>query len=339
MSVGSVLGGLTLLLLSRVTQLWQFYLLWAGGLGVAMALTFYSVSFVVVANWFHRRRGRALALLTVLGGLSSPIYIPLSGLLVARMGWRDALVVLGCSALVIALPIHVLVVRRRPEDVGLLPDGERRAEDTEASVSGHRLRQAVRRHPFWTLMLANALSTAAYSVVLAHVVAYLIGIGYDPVFAAGILGLTGLVSLPGRFVFNFVSDRFGPQPLLALCLALQAVSIAILLAAASGVSLAAFVVVYGSAFGAISPLRASVLADHFGRLAYGSITAVQGLPSGILAALAPFLAGVLFDRFGNYVLTWALTAAAFALGAVAIWITPRASAELLEEVPLVRRES
>jgi MFS family permease len=339
MSVGSLLGGVTLLLLSRVTQLWQFYLLWAGCLGVAMALTFYTVSFVVVANWFQRRRGRALALLTVLGGLSSPIYIPLAGLLVARLGWRDAVMVLGVTALLIALPIHVMVVRRRPEDLGLLPDGERAAGPLESVVAGHRLQHAVRRTPFWTLMLANALSSAAYSVVIAHVVAYLIGIGYNAVLAAGLLGLTGLVSLPGRFVFNFVSDRFGPQPLLTLCLALQALSIGVLLAAASGLSVAAFVVIYGSAFGAISPLRASVLADHFGRLAYGSITAVLGLPSGILAAVAPFLAGVLFDRFGNYVLTWALTAAAFVLAAIAVWMTPRASAELVEEVPVVRRES
>ena len=326
MTAGSLLGGITLLLLSRVTELWQFYVLWAGCLGLAMALTFYTVSFVVVANWFQRRRGRALALLTVLGGLSSPIYIPLAGLLVAQLGWRSAVVVLGATALVIAAPVHALVVRRRPGDLGLTPDGEGDGLEGDGSVPGHRLRHALTRPPFWTLMLAAALSTAAYSVVLAHVVAYLIGIGYEPVLAAGILGLTGLVSLPGRFVFNFISDRFGPQPLLALCLVLQAVSILLLLAATSGLSVAAFVLVYGSAFGAISPLRASVLADHFGRLAYGSITAVQGLPSGLLAAVAPFLAGLLFDRFGDYLLAWMLTAAAFALGAVAVWVTPRAEA-------------
>ena len=177
-------------------------------------------------------------------------------------------------------------------------------------------------------MLATALSSAAYGVVIAHVVAYLIGAGYDPVLAAGILGLTGLVSLPGRFVFNFVSDRFGPQPLLALCLGMQALSMLVLLAAASRVSLGAFVVVYGSAFGAISPLRASVLADHFGRLSYGSITAVQGLPSGLLAAAAPFAAGLLFDRFGNYVVAWSLTALAFGLGSLAVWMTPRADRPL-----------
>ena len=324
MSAGSILGAVTLLGLSQVTAVWQFYLLWAGALGLAMSLTLYSVTFVVVANWFQRRRGRALALLTVLGGLSSPIYIPLAGLLVARLGWRSALVVLGATALLIALPIHALLVRRRPEDMGLLPDGDAMPEGHDpAAVGGEPLRRALRRPAFWTLLVAAALSSAGYSVVLAHVVAYLIGRGYDPVLAAGVLGLAGLASLPGRFIFNLISDHFGAQPLLALCLLFQGLSVLILLAAGPFPFLVAFIVVYGTAFGAISPLRASVLADHFGRLAYGRITAAQGVPTGVLAGLGPFLAGLLYDLYGDYRLAFTLTATAFVGASLAVFLTPR----------------
>jgi MFS family permease len=324
MSLGSILGALTLFALSRMTEVWQFYLLWAGCLGLAMALTLYSVTFVVVANWFQRRRGTAMAVLTVLGGLSSPLYIPVAGLLVATLGWRQAVVVLGSTALLVALPIHALLVRRRPEDIGLLPDGDSMPEGHDpARVGGHQLREAVRKPAFWTLMTATALSTAAYSVLLAHVVAYLIGRGYHPVLAAGVLGLTGLASLPGRFIFNVASERFGPQLLLALCLFVQGLSVFLLMAAGPFAFLVAFIAVYGSAFGAISPLRASVLADHFGRLAYGSITASQGLPVGILAGLGPFLAGVLYDTFGNYQLAFALVAGAFLFAGGAVVLTPR----------------
>jgi MFS family permease len=335
MSAGSVLGAITLLLLSLITEVWELYLLWAGCLGLAMALTFYSVSFVVVTNWFRRRRGRALALLTTVGGLSSPIYIPFAGLLVARLGWRQALVVLAGTALVIALPIHAALVRRRPEDLGLLPDGDGgRAGEEPHPISGREVREAIRQGAFWTLMAVTALSTAAYSVLLAHVVAYLIGRGYDPVLAAGFLGLTGLASLPGRVVFNLASDRFGAQPLLGLCLVLMGVSVFFLLAAPSLPFLVAFIAVYGSAFGAISPLRASVLADHFGRLAYGSILAVQGLPGGLLAGLGPLAAGVLYDRFGNYQLAFGLTAALFFASALAIAITPQPAAPSSTDAPL-----
>ena len=324
MSAGSILGAVTLFLLSRVTEVWQFYVLWAGCLGVAMALTLYSVTFVVIANWFQRRRGTALAVLTVLGGLSSPIYIPVAGLLVARLGWRTALLVLGMTALVIALPIHALLVRRRPEDIGLLPDGDSMPEGHDpAAIPGHRLRAAMRRPAFWTQMTAAALSSAAYSVLLAHVVAYLIGRGYDPVVAASVLGLAGLASLPGRFIFNVVSDRFGPQPLLGLCLLFQGLSVILLMAAGPFAFLVAFILVYGSAFGAISPLRASVLADHFGRVAYGAISSVQGVSSGIFAGIGPLLAGALYDRLGDYRLAFSLTVAAFLGASLAIFVTPR----------------
>ena len=324
MSAGSLLGGVTLFLLSQVTEVWQFYLLWAGCLGMAMSLTLYSVTFVVIANWFQRRRGTAMALLTVLGGLSSPIYVPFAGLLVARLGWRSALVVLGLTAVLIALPIHALLVRRRPEDIGQLPDGaEMPPGHDPAAISGHRLREALRHPAFWSLMAAVALSTAAYSVLLAHLVAYLIGRGYDPVLAAGVLGLVGLASLPGRFVFNVVSDRFGPQRLLGLCLLLQGLSVFFLLAAGPFLFLVAFIVVYGSAFGAVSPLRASVLADHFGRVAYGAISSVQGVPAGILAGAGPVVAGFLYDRLGDYRLAFTLTAAAFLAASLAIFVTPR----------------
>ncbi|TMD55622.1 MAG: MFS transporter [Chloroflexi bacterium] len=329
MSAGSLLGALTLLLLSRMTEVWQLYVLWSGCLGLAMALTLYPVTFTVVANWFQRRRGAALATLTVIGGLSSPIYIPFAGYLVARLGWRGALPVLAATALLIALPIHALLVRRRPEDLGLLPDGEPPPEGHDLDqVGGQRLRAALHQPAFWTLMVATALSSAGYSVLLAHLIAYLIGRGYDPVFAAGVFGLTGLASLPGRFIFNLISDRFGPQLLLGLCLGLQSLSIFLLLAAGPFAFLVAFIAVYGTAFGAISPLRASVLADHFGRLAYGAITSVQGVPAGIFAGLGPFLAGLLYDLLGGYGLAFLLTAAVFLAASVAVFATPRPAARM-----------
>jgi len=89
MSSGSVLAGLALFGLARMDGVFQFYLLWSGGLGLAMALSLYPVTFTVVANWFVRKRGTALAILTLLGGLSAPICIPLSGALVAHVGWRN----------------------------------------------------------------------------------------------------------------------------------------------------------------------------------------------------------------------------------------------------------
>lgn len=323
MASGSLLGAAMLVLLSRVEQLWQLYVLWSLGLGLAMALTLYPVSFTIVANWFRRRRGSAMALLTVLGGLSSPLYIPAAGWLVAHLGWRHALLVLALTVVVVALPIHALLVRRRPEDLGLLPDGAARGDSPVTDLkSGDLLREAVRRRAFWTLTISNSLSTMAYSALLVHVVAFLIGHGYDPVVAAGVLGLTGVASLPGRFGVNMLSERLGPQGLLAACTALQGVSVFVLLLG-TPVAVVAWVAIYGTTFGTLSPLRASTNADHFGRQAYGAITATQGIPAALFAGGGAALAGLLFDIYGGYGVAFAIIAASFCLAALFVVATPR----------------
>lgn len=324
MTAGSALTGLMLFGLANVHALWQFYALWAGGFALANGLTFYTVTFVVVANWFERRRGAAFALLTLLGGLASPTFIPLAGALIPRLGWRGTLVVLALVQWGIALPLHALVVRRRPEDRGLRPDGDAHVSGPASTpMTGLSLGSALRRTAFWTLTAAYALAILASTVLLVHSVAYLIGCGYDAVLAAGIVGVVGLASLPGRFILNLLSDRVGPQRLLGLCLVAQAAGVTLLLHGATLGWLAAYVLVYGAAFGAISPLRASVMADHFGRRAYGAITAVQGVPIALAGGLGPLAAGWLYDRLGNYGLAFWLCAVAFLLAGLSILLTPQ----------------
>lgn len=335
MTLGSALGGISLLGLTHVQTLWQFYALWAGGLGLATALTYYPVTFTVVANWFERQRGSALAVLTLLGGLASPIFIPLAGVLVPRVGWRGTLAVMAVTQLAIALPLHALLVRRHPEDLGLLPDGaathtdaiqaEEYPQSRRSALPGFLLRPALRYVPFWTLTTAYALASLATNVVLVHTVPYLIGSGYSGEVAAGVAGAVGLSSLPGRFVLNRLSDQVGPQLLLGLTLLLQALGVLLLLVGASrGIGwLLSYVAVYGAAYGAVSPLRAGVMAEHFGRRAYGAITSVQGLPIALCGGLGPFAAGWLFDRLGGYGVPLGLSAGAFALAGLGVVMTRR----------------
>lgn len=323
MAAGSALGGGSLVLLSQVQQAWQFYALWAGGVALGNALTFYPVTFTVITNWFIRRRGSALAALTLLGGLAGPLFLPLAGFLVPRYGWRPTTLAFGLAQLAIALPLHALVVRRHPEDLGLLPDGERPLPGAaQPGPAGFQIGEALRAPAFWTLTLSSALSLLASSVVLAHQVAYLVGRGLDPGFAATAAGLVGVASLPGRYVINRLSESVGAQRLLALSCVTQGLGVVLLTQAGRPPFLWGYIVLYGAAFGAVSPLRASTMADQFGRRAYGAITAVQGLPVAVAAAAGPLAAGLLFDRLGGYGLALWLTAAAFLLAGAAVAVTP-----------------
>src|SRR5438105_12723046 len=164
---------------------------------------------------------------------------------------------------------------------------------------------------------------AAASAINAHQVPYMIGRGYGPVLAAAMAGLVGLASLPGRFALNTVSDRIGPRWLLTACIAAQALGVALLAEASSLALLVGYVAMYGFAFGAVNPLRASVMAEHFGRRAYGSITGVQGLATWAGAGLGPLAAGWLYDRTGGYSLALWLAVAALGLSSFSVASTPR----------------
>jgi sugar phosphate permease len=146
MTVGSIAAALLILAWSRVESLTAYYLIWVG-LGLTMAATLYEPAFVAVANWFVRNRGRALTILTFGGGWASAIFIPLADWLVRTHGWRTALVLLALILAAVTIPLHALL-RRRPSDLGLTPDGWSvgAPRPPQRSVS---LRRAVRDAAFW----------------------------------------------------------------------------------------------------------------------------------------------------------------------------------------------
>jgi MFS family permease len=297
LAVGSLINGLSLLALARVHDLAAFDLLWTFGIGLGSALTFYPVSMTVVANWFDRKRAQAFSLLSFMGAFSSTFTYPLAGLLIARYGWRDALVVLGAVQLLVALPLHALVVRRHPEDIGLLPDGAA-AAGAAAPESGVSTGVAMRSAAFWLLTVAIALGAFASTGMLLEQVAYMIARGYAPSFAATLVGLFGLAYLPGRAFIAWSGERISLALLFAAAFALEALGITLLATSPTLLGVIAYVCTFGAAYGATFPLRGSLMAQRFGRRSYGAIIAAQGVPVGIGAALGPVAVGRLIDTFG-----------------------------------------
>ena len=123
MTTGSIAACLLVIAWSQVTDKALFYLIWAG-LGVCAAAILYEPAFAVVAAWFVKKRGKALTTITFAAGLASTIFIPLSDALLHAVGWRDAILGLGIFLGVTTIPLHALLLRRRPDDLGLQPDGE-----------------------------------------------------------------------------------------------------------------------------------------------------------------------------------------------------------------------
>ena len=297
LATGSLITGASLLLLARVRTLAEFDLVWTAGIGLGSALTLYPVTMTVVANWFDRRRARAFALLTFMGAFSSTLTYPVAGALVARFGWRDAVAILGAVQLAVAFPLHALVVRRHPEDLGLHPDGAPVA-GASTPQSGVAFGTALRSAAFWLPTAAISLAYFASTAVLVEHVAYLIARGYAPSFAATLVGLFGIAYLPGRWLVGWAGERVPLTALFAAVFALEALGIALLASVPALPGAVAYVCTFGAAYGATAPLRGAFMAQRFGRRSYGAILAAQGVAVGVVSALGPLVAGRLIDVAG-----------------------------------------
>jgi len=294
MTLGSIGGAVLLFVWSHVESQPVFYLLWLA-MGIVMAATLYEPAFTVVATWFRRLRGRALLLLTFVAGFASTIFLPLATALIERFGWRQALLILAVLLAVTTIPAHALILSRRPEDLGLLPDGDRHPEeahDVLPTIEGVTLRRALHEHAFWWLTVAFFLGMLSTVAVGVHLIPFLLADGYNPGFAAAATGLIGATQVAARVVVTLVGNRCPSVPLAAAVFALQGAAVLILLAwrQSSGVLLA--VLLLGAGRGAVTLMRASLVAERYGRVHYGAIGGALALFVSGAAALAPVGAGV-----------------------------------------------
>lgn len=302
MTLGSIGGALLLLAWARIETLPAFYLLWAA-MGLVLAATLYEPAFTMVAVWFRQRRSRALLLLTFVAGFASTIFLPVSTALIERAGWRQALVILAIFLAATTIPAHALILRRRPEDLGLHPDGALPADTARPHLDERdaiSLRAALREHTFWWLTAAFFFGTLSSVAVAVHLIPFLLSDGYTPGFAALATGLIGATQVAARVVVTAAGNRVSAVPLTAAVFALQGVAVLILLSwqQASGVLLA--VVLLGAGRGAVTLMRATLIAERYGRTHYGAIGGALALFVSGAAALAPVGAGVAYQLAGGY---------------------------------------
>jgi hypothetical protein len=197
MSLGSALAVLLLAAWSRVSDLAFFYLVWAG-LGVALAATLYEPVFAVLTRLHPQHYRTRITALTLVGGFASTVFIPLTQLAIAALGWRDALLVLALCNLVLALPVHVFLLRDRAADP---PRGPTRLAFDEP------FRRALAHPVFWFLVVTNAAYYATFAAITFHIIPLLAERNVPTGTIIAAVAVFGPAQVAGRIVLLALGRR------------------------------------------------------------------------------------------------------------------------------------
>lgn len=299
MLVGCLLLGLGLIAHSQTNNALVVYAARAV-MGFSLCLVGVLPSIVLVSNWFVRRRGLALGILltgTSIGGVVIPqIATPL----ITSYGWRTAMVVVSLLIWLILVPAIIFLVKDRPGDIGILPDGEELAESEKASVSvrGLTLSDALRTPLFWVLALCAAAVFYPIFVATQQVILQAAKIGLSAQQSSFGLSTLFFVSVTGKFLFGFLSDRFPPTRVMIACCLVMFASTLILLDLNSS-TVFAFLIPFGFGYGGTFVLLQRIAADYFGNRDYPKILGVLIVIETVGASLGGLVTGRLADAAGG----------------------------------------
>jgi MFS family permease len=327
MTAGSLLGVAALLAWAHAHSLITFYAAFVLA-GLAMAATLYEPAFAVTAAWFARHRARAVLVLTIAGGLSSTVFVPLTGVLVGAYGWRTTLVLLAGVLGLVTVPLHAGLLRRWPSDVGAHPDG--RPADLEAparpDTTGGAITRCASFRWFTLLLISHTAGKLAVTVIL---VAYLTDRGYSLAQAAVAAGAVGAFQVVGRLICTALQPWFPAQHTAILLFVAQAVALpAPLLTTghtpAATSAIIVLVVFFGLGYGLPDLLRGTLLVDYYGPHQYPRINGIIAIFVVAARAAGPLLAGLGVTAFGGHSATLVGAAVLTAIGAYALHRAHRA---------------
>ena len=343
MVLGATVLGATLLAFSRIEELWEYLLLRGVLFTVGNVLIGNLVVNVTISKWFVERRGRAISLASLGVSASSIVVAPVMTRVVDSIGWRDGWLVLGLATWALVYPVS-LVMKRRPEDSGRLPDGWTEADaltergraaleaaDRAAARAASRSltrSQALQTRTMWLLIVAFGLAGVGLISLFFHFIPFLTDAGYTRGHASLLVATQGVAALLSRFAWGGAMRRMSPRGLAAVSFVISGAAAAGFVAVSqTGALLPMYALFFfwGWGVGGLIPLSESIWASYLGRPRLQAVRGV-GVPSAVvftalLEAGGLYFAAAYYDALGSYdgaILTFAalwLVAAVLVLSA------------------------
>ena len=331
MAGGTAIAGVGFLLLSQIDGFTQFAAIRLTLVTLGDCMMGYMVVNVIIAQWFVRQRGRALAFSSMGVGFAKVCMPILAAWLLVILGWRQTWFVFGLTTMVLLVLPALLVIRRSPEDMGLRPDGASESVTTTSSVASRNTENlasrpdsdaawsradAVRSSAFWLLVITFGISSMGVTGLNLHVYSYVTDLGHSAVVAASVMGVIASMQLASPLAWGFLAERIDVRYAAMLRFVIQAVGLGLAIATGDLFCLYAGFLLYGIGLGGNMVLPDILWASYYGRRSLGRIRGMGLFISHMLAAAGPPFFGFLFDITGGYGLSFAIFGAILILSAL-----------------------
>jgi len=332
MAVGGLVSGAGFLLLGRAADFWQYLMFRWLLVSPGDALMGSMVVNVSISRWFVRMRGRALALAGMGHGLAKVGMPLLVASLILHSGWRSAWAILGILTLLLVVGPAILFMRRRPEDMGLLPDGGSGDESdkitrTKETDLGRRRRSAsgeiqwtragaLRTSAFWLIVFTFGVAHVGVTGLNLHVFSFVSDRGHPAMVAALVMSIIAFMQLSTPLAWGFLAERSNIGRLIMAKFLIQAAGILLALSHPGLVSLYGGFFLYGIGMGGTAILAEMIWANYFGRVSLGKIRGLGALLTHAFSAGGPPFFGLLFDYTESYILSFSIFIAMLLASAV-----------------------
>ena len=353
---GGLTAGIGLMLLSFAQEYWQLVLLFVGVVSIGKTAGLGQTLMATVNQWFVRRKAVALSTLMTAFAGGGAIVVPLLHLGIVYLGWRPTVFIIGLFIAILTVPV-AYVIRSKPEDMGLRPDGDlptgAAAAARPSRGGGHHapaasmpgeeqnftVRQALRTQAFWFILLGVITRVSATNSIIIHLFPLLVWKGMSEDIATLAASVMFFMAIPLRFLLGVAGGRLSPRKLLFYGMNLGAIGLLGLWLLPQWPALVVFILGLAIVEG-ITSVNWIMVGDYFGRSRFASLMGAMSVFHNIGMFIAPIYAGWIRDTTESYAIVLATFAPTFVLSALMFALArrpslPRADVQIgeTEEVP------
>ena len=331
--VSMIVMGVSYILLAFIDSVLMLAVLFGGVISFFAGGVSPGTSGAVITRWFQRKRGIAMSVVAAGGSLGGLVLVPFLTQLMLATSWQTTWIISGIIVLVLGVPTSALILRNSPDDMGLLPDGEKRATGSRASAEQQNRAQALMRGgplgsdswteafkswPMWQLSIGYFVCGITTASISTHFVRWAISEDISQANAAWAFGILMGINAGGVVLIGLMSDYFQRHYLLAMVYLIRGVAFVSLIILPGAMAMWAFALIGGASWLATVPLTTGLTADVYGVRNVGMLGGLINFSHQMGGGAAVLLFGLSFDRLGTYDPAFAFGAACLLIAGLVI---------------------